>query len=121
MKPGRELFQLLLGFFVFGKNTLDHRPESRRVVHFPEIGQLMCSHVIDAMRRRLDEFPVEPYLTFGIAAAPACHCARQKMFQRFYSPFRSATARASCRERVSQYVSIYVVDRSLKQKQRKDN
>ena len=64
MKPGRELFQLLLGFFVLRKNALDHRPEFCRVVHFLEMGQFMRGHVIDDMRRRLDEFPVEPYLAF---------------------------------------------------------
>lgn len=63
MKPGSELFQLLLGFFVFGKNTLDYCPEFGGMVHFPDMRQLMGGDVIDDVRRCLDEFPVQPDFT----------------------------------------------------------
>ena len=57
-QPG-VLFQPLLGRAIIGAHRFHLAPESRRMVHLPEMHQFVENDVIAHERRRLDEPPVE--------------------------------------------------------------
>src|SRR4051812_22027492 len=50
--------------------ALDLGPEAARVVHVPQVRELVADHVVDEVRRRLDQPPGEPYFAPGVAGAP---------------------------------------------------
>ena len=50
--------------------ALDDAPEARRVIHLPQMRQLVRHYVIDDMRRRLHEPPAQTHVALGVAAPP---------------------------------------------------
>ena len=58
-QQGSVLLQPTLCDLVVGTNAFDLAPESRRVIHLPQMHQLMENDVILHVQRRLDQPPVQ--------------------------------------------------------------
>ena len=50
----------IFGLLEFGEDRLDRLPETRAVVHFTPVGDLVCDHVIDHRQRKMQQPPIEP-------------------------------------------------------------
>src|SRR5260370_40224379 len=74
--------ELLAQTAIAGALALDPRPERARVVHLPQVRQLMADHVVDELAPRLHEPPGEAHLAPRVAAAPARERARKREARR---------------------------------------
>src|SRR5258708_37605038 len=70
--------ELLAQPAIVGTLALDLRPERARMVHLPQVRQLVADHVVDELAPRLHEPPRKAHLAPRGAAAPARERARKR-------------------------------------------
>lgn len=71
-KGGAEQFEFGFGVGVVGHESAHQSPESRTVVHFKQMGQLMRHHVFNAVHGVVNQAPIQSDISSLVAGSPAC-------------------------------------------------